>query len=58
MYRLAGYIADCSSLALAHGGARFDASFRTSIVDVGRDEPSHGDGRGEDDEAASTACAA
>ncbi len=46
------------SLALAHGGARLDAAFRASIVDVGREETPYGGGRGDGDETASAACAA
>ena len=46
------------SLALAHGGARLDAAFRASIVEVGADEPSYGGGTADADETASAACAA
>lgn len=46
------------SLALAHGAARLDDQFTSSIVAVGRDEPAYGDERGDGEETASAACAA
>lgn len=46
------------SLALAHGAARLDTQFATSLFAVGRDEAAYAGGGGDDDETASAACAA